>query len=264
MRGETGRRVLHAVPLIIAAIAIIVLGGPWFAAALFLLGCIGLREFTNMAVVARPLFLAMCIGLLGIVLASYLGDSSTILLMMAVPFPLFFAFALIRKDRGNATESIAFSLLGLFWLAIPLSHAILLRELPDHGAGLIVDILIGTFAADTAAYLIGRMFGSRKLAPRLSPNKTVEGLVGGVVVGILAVWAAGLYQDWLSGFDALILGAAVALAAPVGDLFESLIKRDLGTKDTSAVFGAHGGVLDRLDAVLFTIVVGYYVALVLV
>ena len=264
MRGETGRRVLHAIPLITAAIVIIVLGGPWFAAALFVLGCVGMREFAGMVSASRPMYPAMCLGLLGIVLAAWLGDTSTILLMMAVPFPIFFAFAVIRKERTGATESIAFSLLGLFWLGIPLAHAILLRELPEHGAGLLADVLIGTFAADTAAYLIGRMFGSRKLAPRLSPNKTVEGLIGGVLVGILAVWAAGLYQDWLSGVDALILGAAVALVAPVGDLFESMIKRDLGTKDTSSVFGAHGGVLDRLDAVLFTVVVGYYVALVLV
>ena len=264
MRGETGRRVLHAIPLIIAAIVIIVLGGPWFAAALLVLGCMGLREFSAMAVDSRPMFPAMCLGLLGIVLASYLGDTGTILMMMAAPFPIFFAFAVFRKDRSGVTESVAFSLLGLYWLAIPLAHAILLREIPDYGTGLLVDILIGTFAADTAAYLIGRMFGSRKLAPRLSPNKTVEGLVGGVLVGILAVWAAGLYQDWLSGTDALILGAAVALVAPIGDLFESMIKRDLGTKDASSVFGAHGGVLDRLDAVLFTVVVGYYVSLLLV
>lgn len=264
MRGETARRVLHAIPLIIAAIVIIVLGGPWFAAALFVIGCIGMREFTVMAAAARPIFPAMCLGLLGIVLAAFLGDTSTILMMMAAPFPILFAFALFRKDRSGITDSMALSLLGLFWLGIPLAHAILLRELPAHGAGLLVDVLIGTFAADTAAYLIGRMFGTRKLAPRLSPNKTVEGLIGGVVVGILAVWAAGLYQDWLSGVDALILGAAVALVAPVGDLFESMIKRDLGAKDASSVFGAHGGVLDRLDAVLFTVVVGYYVALLLV
>jgi phosphatidate cytidylyltransferase len=74
-----------------------------------------------------------------------------------------------------------------------------------------------------------------------------------------ATWFAGLYQDWLSGPDALLLGLGVALAAPAGDLFESMIKRDAGTKDTGRLFGAHGGALDRLDAVFFTIVVGYYV-----
>jgi phosphatidate cytidylyltransferase len=89
----------------------------------------------------------------------------------------------------------------------------------------------------------------------------VEGLLGGIVVGTLAFWAAGLYQDWLNGIDALIIGACVAVAAPIGDLFESLIKRDNQVKDTGRVFGAHGGVLDRLDAVFFTIVTAYYVAL---
>ena len=73
------------------------------------------------------------------------------------------------------------------------------------------------------------------------------------------MWFAGLYQDWLAGSDALLLGVAVALAAPLGDLFESKIKRDAGTKDAGRLFGAHGGALDRLDAALFTLVVGYYV-----
>ena len=82
----------------------------------------------------------------------------------------------------------------------------------------------------------------------------------GFIGGTLAFWVAGLYQDWLSGVDALVIGAFVALAAPVGDLFESLVKRDLGVKDTGRFFGAHGGVLDRLDAVLFTIVAGYFAA----
>jgi phosphatidate cytidylyltransferase len=108
------------------------------------------------------------------------------------------------------------------------------------------------------------MFGSHKIAPSLSPNKTVEGLIGGFLIGTMGFWFAGLYQDWLSGVDALIIGAAVAAIAPVGDLFESMLKRDLGTKDTGTLFGPHGGILDRLDAVLFTIVVGYYLSVALV
>jgi phosphatidate cytidylyltransferase len=76
----------------------------------------------------------------------------------------------------------------------------------------------------------------------------------------MAFWFAGLYQDWLSGIDALVIGFCVAVAAPIGDLFESMVKRDLGVKDTGRVFGPHGGLLDRLDAVMFTIVVGYYLA----
>ena len=83
----------------------------------------------------------------------------------------------------------------------------------------------------------------------------------GFVGGTMGFWFAGLYQDWLSGIDALIMGACIAAIAPVGDLFESMVKRDLDIKDTGLVFDSrHGGLLDRLDAVLFTIVVGYYLA----
>jgi phosphatidate cytidylyltransferase len=105
----------------------------------------------------------------------------------------------------------------------------------------------------------GRLFGRRRMSPVISPNKTWEGLAIGFVTGVAAVWFAGLYQDWLSGTDALILGVAVAAAAPVGDLFESLFKRQSGVKDSGRLFGAHGGALDRLDAVLFTAVAGFYV-----
>jgi phosphatidate cytidylyltransferase len=148
--------------------------------------------------------------------------------------------------------------LGIGWIGVAIAHAIMLRNLP-HGGGIVGDVLIGTFAADTAAYFAGRALGRRKLAPRISPNKTLEGLLGGMIGAVAAVWVAGLYQDWLSGTDALLLGLAVAIAAPIGDLFESFVKRSAGTKDTGKAFGAHGGALDRLDGVLFTLVVGYYV-----
>lgn len=264
MSRETGRRILHAVPLIILAIVIVVAGGAWFAAGLAIIGILGIREFLTMAQDKSPLPVPMYLALIGFILAAALGTDTTILLALAVPFPLLFLFASRRRDRTGITVALAVSLLGLYWIGIPLIHAILLRDIPEFGTGLLVDVLIGTFVADTGAYAVGRLFGSRPLAPRLSPNKTVEGLIGGIVLGIVAVWAAGLYQDWLSGTDALILGAAVALTAPIGDLFESMLKRDLGTKDAGGVFGAHGGVLDRLDAVFFTVVVGYYVSLLLV
>ncbi|MFZ1925169.1 MAG: phosphatidate cytidylyltransferase, partial [Solirubrobacteraceae bacterium] len=101
--------------------------------------------------------------------------------------------------------------------------------------------------------------GRRPLAPSISPNKTVEGLVIGMACAVLAVWFAGRYQEWLPGAHALVLGLGVAVFAPIGDLFESFVKRQAGAKDTGSLLGAHGGVLDRLDAVLFTAVVGYYI-----
>ena len=131
----------------------------------------------------------------------------------------------------------------------------------DHGGALVVMVLLGTFVGDTFAYFGGRLLGRRKLAPVISPNKTWEGLLCGIVVGTLVVWYwSRTYDgDWISGTDGLLLGLAVTIAAPIGDLFESLIKRDMGTKDTGTLFGAHGGALDRVDAALFALVAGYYV-----
>ena len=182
------------------------------------------------------------------------------MIVLAVSVPAIFLAAVMRPDREGITVSIALTIFGIVWIAVPFAHAVLLRELPEHGAGLLVDVLVATFVADTAAYAGGRLFGKHRLAPALSPNKTLEGLAFGFVGGTLGFWFAGLYQDWLPGVDALVMGACIAALAPVGDLFESMIKRDLGIKDSGTIFGPHGGLLDRLDAVLFTIVAGYYLA----
>jgi phosphatidate cytidylyltransferase len=172
--------------------------------------------------------------------------------------PVVFLVVVLRGHHGPATVAIAGTLLGVYWLGFAVAHAELLRRLP-HGNSIVIDVLVGTFLADTAAYLGGRLFGRRPLAPRISPNKTVEGLFCGMLIAILSVFVAGLYQPWMTQGNALLLGLTVAVLGPLGDLFESLIKRDAGTKDTGNVFGAHGGALDRLDAVTFTIVAGYYV-----
>lgn len=264
MNGETAKRILVAVPWGVFAIVIVVLGGPVFAVALLGFGVVGLREFFLMAAEGRPMLWPAVVALAALLAAALLGTSFNVLMMVALPFPLVFAAAAFRENRVRITVSVALTLLGIYWIGIPLAHAVMLRDLPDHGGALLINVLVGTFAADTGAYVVGRMLGSRKLAPSLSPNKTVEGLIGGIVIGTLGVWCAGLYQDWFSGVDALILGVAVAIAAPLGDLFESMLKRDLDTKDTGTLFGPHGGLLDRLDGVLFTVVVGYYVSVALV
>jgi phosphatidate cytidylyltransferase len=262
--GETAKRVLVALPWIVFAIAITVAGGEIFALAMVALGVLALREFATIAARYRPLVVPACIAVVGLIVAAHFGTAFNVLYVLAATFPLLFGFAARASHRDGATVSLGVTLLGVLWIGIPLAHAVFLRGLPDHGAALLIDVLVGTFVADTAAYATGRMFGSHKIAPNLSPNKTVEGLVGGFVIGTMGFWFAGLYQDWLSGVDALVIGAAVAALAPIGDLFESLLKRDLGTKDTGTLFGPHGGLLDRLDAVFFTIVVGYYLSVAVV
>jgi phosphatidate cytidylyltransferase len=264
LRGETARRIFVAIPWIAFAIAIVVLGDLVFALAMVAIGLLCLREYFLMAAPLRPVQMAAYIAVPAMVVAAHFGTAFNVLLLATACFPLLFFFGARRRPRDGIVVSMGVTVLGAAWIGLPLVHAVLLRDLPDHGAALLIDVLVGTFAADTGAYAVGRMFGSHRIAPDLSPNKTIEGLIGGFLIGTMGFWFAGLYQDWLSGVDALIMGAAVAAIAPLGDLFASMVKRDLGRKDTGKLFGPHGGLLDRLDAVLFTIVVGYYLSVQLV
>jgi phosphatidate cytidylyltransferase len=252
-------RVLIAIPAALFAILIVGEGGLVFAIGIFALGVVAQAELYNLMRRVRPVNLAGFLTLGGLIAAALYGEPRHVLMVLAASFPLAFCLSFLRPRREHVSWALAVTFFGVLWIGIPMVYAILLRETP-HGDGLLVNVLIGTFLGDTAAYFGGRLYGRRPLAPHISPNKTVEGLVAGVIGGTLAFWFAGLYQDWLSGPDALLIGLAVAAAAPVGDLFESLVKRDLEVKDTGTFFGAHGGVLDRLDAVLFTVVAGYFAA----
>lgn len=247
---------MAAVPAIAVALFLVIEGGPIFMVGLFALGAICLHELYAMYAGVAPVRLAGFLGLGGLLIAAQYGTHYHVLLAVVAVVPVLFALTLAQ--RHPSATGMAITLLGIYWVGLALAHAVMLRRLP-HGQGIVIDVLVGTFVGDTGAYLGGRLFGHRPLAPRLSPNKTVEGLVCGVFAAVLGVWFAGRYQDWLPGTHALVLGLGVALAAPVGDLFESFIKRDAGAKDTGRVFGAHGGALDRLDAVLFTAVVSYYI-----
>jgi phosphatidate cytidylyltransferase len=248
--------VLTAVPAIALALFLVIEGGLVFALGLFVLGAICMHELYGMYERAHPVRLAGFIGLAGLLAAALYGSQFQVLLVAVAAVPLLFGLTLLapRPSVGG----MALTLLGIYWIGFALAHAVLLRGLP-HGQGIVIDVLVGTFLGDTGAYLGGRTFGRRPLARSVSPGKTVEGLAIGMVCAILGVWIAGRYQEWLPGTHALVLGLGVALVAPVGDLFESFVKREAGTKDSGGLFGAHGGALDRLDAVLFAAVVSYYV-----
>ena len=255
-RSELRARVLVAIPAIAFASFIVYEGGLLFAAALLVLGWVCLDELYRMTARAHPARLAGFLALLALLAAAHFGTRDQVLLVAIAALPASFLVSL-AAPRGSMV-GIAITLLGVWWVGVALAHAVLLRSLP-HGGGIVIDVLVGTFVGDTGAYLGGRGFGRRPLAPAISPNKTVEGLVIGIFFAIVGVWFASLYQPWLQKGDAILLGVGVAIAAPVGDLFESYIKRQAGVKDSGRVFGAHGGALDRLDAVLFSAVVSYYV-----
>ena len=230
-----------------------------FAFAVIGFGIVALRELYRMLAPARPIAIAGFAGLAGLVLAARYGDQFQMVLVAGAHRSCStFVLAVARRQRRHVTLAMAATLFGVFWIGLALAHAVLLREL-DHGGALLANTLIAHLPRRHRRLLRRALLGrAPACAPRISPAKTVEGLVAGIVVGTFAFWFAGLYQDWLSHGDALLIGVCVAAAAPLGDLFESLVKRDLGVKDTGRLFGEHGGVLDRLDAALFTVVVGYY------
>jgi phosphatidate cytidylyltransferase len=263
-RSDVSARVLTAIPAIAFAIFIVSQGGLVFALGVIALGILAQTELYTMMARVRPVNLAGFLTLIALVLAALYGnqdDKSDVLLVLVLSVPLTFFLGLLRPRRENVSWAMAVTFLGIMWIGLAVAHAVFLREL-DHGGGLVLDVLIGTFIGDTCAYFGGRAWGHRRLAPRISPNKTLEGLLTGIVGGTLAFWlfAVAYQHEWFKGPDALLIGFCVSLAGPVGDLFESLIKRDLEVKDTGRFFGAHGGVLDRLDAVLFTLVTAYYVS----
>jgi phosphatidate cytidylyltransferase len=266
--SDLAARVLVALIAIPIAILLVWQGGEVLALGLAVLGVIALGELYTLMGRVRPPALAGFLTLVALLAAALYGEQRHVLMVLMAAFPVTFFLALARPRRAHVSWAIAVTMFGVLWIGLPMVHAIWLRELSIEqdgrtivtGMGLLFDVLIATFVGDTFAYFVGRAYGRSQFAPLISPNKTLEGLVGGVVGGTLAFWCAGLYQDWLTGWDALLIGFLVAITAPLGDLFESLVKRDLEVKDTGSLFGAHGGVLDRLDAVLFTVVVGYYAA----
>jgi phosphatidate cytidylyltransferase len=259
-----------AIAIIAAPIAIVLVwqGGDIFALGLAVLGVIALGELYVLMGRVRPPALAGFLTVIALIVAALYGEPRHVVMVLVASFPVTFVLAVLRPRRAHVSWAIAATMFGVLWIGLPLVHAIWLRELEVHhgtqttgtGMGLLFDVLIATFVGDSVAYFVGRAYGRTPIAPLISPNKTLEGMIGGVVGATFAFWCAGLYQNWLSGGDALLIGFLVAIAAPFGDLFESLIKRDLDVKDTGTLFGPHGGVLDRLDAVFFTVVVGYYAA----
>jgi phosphatidate cytidylyltransferase len=247
------------VPAAILAIVFVDIGGIGWTLLVALLACACVSELYSLLEEWRPITLVGLVGVVGMCLAAHFGNSRDVLGLAAATLPLMFLGIVARGDSRRSTLSIAATLLGVVWIGFAFSHAVLLRE-TYHGQGLVIDVLVGTFVADTAAYFGGRWFGRHLLAPTISPKKTIEGLGCGMLAAIVAVFCATLFQPWLPHGTALLLGLAIAVLGPIGDLFESLLKRDVGAKDAGVMFGAHGGALDRLDAVSFTIVAAYYIA----
>ena len=256
-------RVLVALIGLPLVLLIVWLGGWWLFALAAVVGVLALHEFYAMTRPLRPIVIAGYLGLVLTLLAAQAGGFAWIAGALFATVALAFLLKGLADTKQSATVAVGGTVLGVIWIGLGLVALLALRELPEHGRLAAFTVLLAVWAGDIFAYVVGRTLGRHKLAPKISPGKTWEGFVGGTAATIFVTFIA-LYQDrdeFLSIGQALLLGLALAVAAPLGDLFESLLKRDMGVKDSGALLGGHGGVLDRIDAQLFAAVAGFYVIL---
>lgn len=249
-------RVVVAALLLPLILLVIWAGGWWVFGLAVLAAAMALHEFYGMTRGLRPVVLAGYAGTLAALVGAEWGPEWALAGFLST-----FGFAFAFKGLAGVQPtmlSIAATVLGVAWIGLGIAHMILIREIPEHGTLAAFTVLLAVFAADTAAYVAGRLIGRHKLAPRTSPGKTWEGLAAGTIAAVLVPFFALYEEGFLDVTQSLVLGGAIAVAAPMGDLFESTLKRDAGLKDTGRLLLGHGGMLDRLDALLFTAVVSYY------
>jgi phosphatidate cytidylyltransferase len=265
LRNNLVQRILSAVVILLVAIPVTIVGGPWFWGFVLLVAAAAWWECVTMGRQGgiHPFLVVGGIATLGICLLAAAPPPWRDLALL-VTFGGVALTALVRSDYAGVLADIAYTLFGVLWIGWLAGYAIALRDAPGNVAGLdwLLAAIAVTIAADTGAYVTGRALGRRLLCPRVSPKKTVEGLIGGLLaaaaVGVAAALLA-LDRPWWQG---ALFGAAGGLAAVLGDLLESLVKRQLGVKDSSRLIPGHGGVLDRIDSLLFVIpVMAAYVIL---
>jgi phosphatidate cytidylyltransferase len=252
-------RVLFAVALLPPVLGLVYLGGWWLAVLAVLAAALALHEVFRLFRPLRPVALAGFAGAIAAIVGARMGGPEWALAGFMLTLPLAFLLKGLGGTRGSTAVSVASTVLASAWVGLGLAHIVLLREVPEHGQLAIFTVLLAVFADDTAAYFAGRLLGRHKLAPAISPGKTWEGFVAGSAAAIFVAWIALYRSGFVDGYRSIVLGAVVAVAAPLGDLFESALKRDAEVKDAGRLLGAHGGVLDRLDAHLFAAVAAYYV-----
>ncbi len=245
-------RLIIGIPGIALILLAVAVGGPVFALFALAVGIGALFEFYSLTAAFMPLRKAGYATAVAAVALCLWVTPSERALILALALGLLFAAltALSLPNREEVTLRVGMTLMGGVYIAFAVGVLVLTRELPD-GAGAVVNLLVGVWMFDTFSYVGGRLWGSRPIAPRTSPNKTWEGFLTGVVAGTLGVLVAGLYMDWINWWQSIVVGVVICLSAYIGDLFESMIKRDAGVKDSGRILMSHGGVLDRFDSLLF-------------
>jgi phosphatidate cytidylyltransferase len=254
-------RVIVAIVGLPVVLGAMYLGGWWAFGLALVAALIALHEYWLLARPLAPLAPAGYIGAVFALVGAEVGGISWAVGGLFATFLLAFVLKEISEARAAATIAISGTVMGAVWVGGGLSFLILLRELPVHGRLAAITVLLAVWAGDTFAYLGGRLLGRHKMAPATSPGKTWEGFIVGSAATIFVAFVALYHQNFLTIGQSVALGVVVAIAAPIGDLFESLLKRDMAVKDTGTLLGGHGGMLDRIDALLFAAPAAYFLIL---
>jgi len=241
--------------------------GPWAVLCLVILalGFAAAEFFTSAQNLGyRPATLVGIAAVVGLSLGAYHRGYEAYPVVLGLTVLTGMCWFLFDVDSEHVTANLAVTLLGVGWVGGLGSFAALILALPN-GDAILIGAVIGTVAYDVGGYVIGSTTGQSKRAPRVSPNKTYEGLLGGMMLSIVVTTLVlnrfpGIHPWSQSMMDCLWLGLAIAVIAPIGDLAQSMIKRDLGVKDMGTLLPGHGGVFDRFDALLFVLPTTFFVA----
>jgi phosphatidate cytidylyltransferase len=242
-------------------LGLVYLGGWWVFGVALVASVVALHEYWLLARPLAPLAPAGYVGAILALVGAEIGGIGWAVGGLLTTFALAFVLKAMSEARASSTIAISGTVMGAVWVGGGLACLVLMRELPDHGRLAAITVLLAVWAGDTFAYFGGRLIGRHKMAPTTSPGKTWEGLVVGTAATIFVAFVALYHQHFLTIGHSIVLGVVIAFAAPLGDLFESLLKRDMDVKDTGRLLGCHGGMLDRIDAVLFAAPAAYFTIL---
>ena len=259
------KRAISAIILIPVIIFLVWWGGYPYAASIVAVAILMLIEFWGLSqsigVKGGRIFTVVCGVLFCLSAVDLIDFKIPVEFVLALTLLLPFSYQIFRDQVNVAFLSIASTLLGVVYIGWAFGyHLILLRDISGAGRGLIFFLLVTIWLGDTAAYLFGKWFGTHKLRPTISPGKTIEGTIAGLVFGVLG--GLGVWSFFLKGIlslpHALILGILLGIVGQLSDLSESIIKRSAEVKDSGDLIPGHGGLLDRCDSLIFSAPVLYY------
>ncbi|MBC7254651.1 MAG: phosphatidate cytidylyltransferase [Chloroflexi bacterium] len=256
------KRVASAAILIPIVAAVVYLGSYPFLGVILLVACLACVEYAALVRLrgltpsrgALILLVVLCV-----LEAQWPAEARLRALVAGVP-ALLLTVEVLYKNRTQALMTWGVSVAGTLYIGGLLGHFIRLRAL-EHGMEWMILALVGTWVCDTGAYFVGVRWGRRRFFPAISPKKTWEGALGGLVSGVATVVGLGAWLLQLPVWQGLLLGLCVVLGATFGDLAESVIKRQVGVKDSGHLIPGHGGMLDRIDSLLFVVPIVYYFAI---